>query len=533
VGLEGADLLWIATVESGVRPELGILRPPQAGYHRADGTFLYGRVALRTQSDADGRFALHGLACGEGELWLRHEGLAVLRVPLTIRPWAQNVSLTLEPGASLAGTVRDMYGEPVAGALVERGRTAEPDHDRVWSDELGRFRFEHVPPGACTLFAFREGVGSTTRERIVPASGELTWNLRFEERFVGGRIVDEEGHGLAGWTARVGLDELDRLASAGRHPPAEADAQGYFLLSGCPDGPFHVNIDAGDALRVIRSIPDVRAGTELEVVIPRSAHPSAVLRGRVQDRTLGDVPARLAAVRLWEDPELIAVARHSVPGRVQQPGGAFELGPLPAGRYMLMLDAPGRALQWSGPFELAPEETTDLGTIWLEEPGRFRVASFPGTRDDYDQFLIQAGTEPEMIVHVGDGSFAEDVVLPPGPYSLVLSGYGYQGSYRFRVRSGELTVLDLDRPTVRRRLELVWPSDPAVERARVLVFESGGTQPVAGWLQLRGESTTTEISLAVGDYTLEVRTNTGTVRHIPVAAHADEPVRGYVVELDG
>ena len=98
----------------------------------------------------------------------------------------------------------------------------------------------------------------------------------------------------------------------------------------------------------------------------------------------------------------------------------------------------------------------DLETIWMEEPGRFRVARLAGKREDYEHFLIHGKGDPSFFVHLGDGSFREDVILSPGEYSLTLSGFGYQGSQDFQVRPGELSLLELEQdplPSVRRAAE--------------------------------------------------------------------------------
>ena len=79
-------------------------------------------------TDAEGAFAVDAVdfASAERELRIDAPGYVALRVPLSAneRPGDVELRIVLEPGAPVAGTVRDQQGDPVAGARIEYCRDA-------------------------------------------------------------------------------------------------------------------------------------------------------------------------------------------------------------------------------------------------------------------------------------------------------------------------------------------------------------------------------------------------------------------------
>ena len=139
-----------------------------------DGTpFAGARIGLlasresTTETDADGRFHIHGTPVGDRVLTLVGTDGSVLGLAsVTLRADSLvTADVTMERGATLSGAVRDaISGAPIPAASVELRRPEAHVQNAMQgglgfatSDGEGRFRFDHVPSARCRLLTFAAG----------------------------------------------------------------------------------------------------------------------------------------------------------------------------------------------------------------------------------------------------------------------------------------------------------------------------------------------------------------------------------------
>lgn len=206
-------------------------------------------VAFATTND-DGAFVLDHLDRGSYELAAQAESLAPV-IERDVRGGARGVTLVMDPGALLAGTVADGADHPVGAftLLVFRRMGAESELvvARSFVDPRGHFE-ARVPPGDYELIAAASGwapstpVTATATPGTGPASLRLTVTAGATLR---GRVVAaDDGSGLH--LARVMREARGGGASA---QPANAGTvtreDGSFELTGIPPGPLSITVGAG------------------------------------------------------------------------------------------------------------------------------------------------------------------------------------------------------------------------------------------------------------------------------------------------
>ena len=124
--------------------------------------------------------------------------------------------LFAQVSGSVAGTVRDVTGAPVAGARVEL--TVGTDTRTVGTDGDGRYRFDAVPAGAHRLVAMHVGLAPATAEATVteaPQSIDLTLGS-----VVAAESVSVSGVAVVGATLDSPSAAASRLGLTARETPA-------------------------------------------------------------------------------------------------------------------------------------------------------------------------------------------------------------------------------------------------------------------------------------------------------------------------
>lgn len=287
----------------------------------ADGRTVASPPGELARSDADGAFSAGWLAPGEHVLHVYRRGYAPHRRALQIADREpQAVTVVLQPGATLAGTVRDGAGEPVAGAYVEVQQLEVPQQAMCTTGPDGAFRFADLPPGDLDVVV-THARHSRQAHRITVAGTEAhAWDCVLTAAgVVRGRLLDAEGKPLGGWFV-----QRPRSARFGR-----TDDDGRFTCAGCAPRGNVLLVRPRSGLEPVRArFADVAAGPDEQTfVVPAGSGPSAHLRGRC----LGPDGAPLPGVVMHLHQELL----HVHDGTRSRGDGTFDVGPLPPGSYRL------------------------------------------------------------------------------------------------------------------------------------------------------------------------------------------------------
>lgn len=188
-----------------------------------------------SRTDADGRFELSELPAGPASLlasgagWVGSmvvadaDGLSLISRGALQPAGTTNVTLTVEPAASLAGSVSDERGQPVRGALV-RAAPCSPngwhDYNGVWenvpqaravSADDGSFTLQGLLPGAA--HALVASLSRRDHVRVLLKAEDLLagrpQRLILPERRVLRLDVRDEATGVAVPEAYCVLDQVD------------------------------------------------------------------------------------------------------------------------------------------------------------------------------------------------------------------------------------------------------------------------------------------------------------------------------------
>jgi len=219
-----------------------------------------GRVGVRTlawtRSDGDGSFRLAAPA-----------GSAVFAGAPGMEPAAAGAAgpllvARLAPASRVEGRVVDASGLPIGGARVrilwispQPGGYVPYVADRT-SDAAGRYAFGAVPPGdrlllvdgggwvSVDLVASGDVAESKLRIRV-PAEGVLRRDLVVRSgATLSGRVVDEEGKGIAGASVSAGRVPSPSSTAPWADESAVTDGDGSFRLrSLIPGAPFDVYVE--------------------------------------------------------------------------------------------------------------------------------------------------------------------------------------------------------------------------------------------------------------------------------------------------
>ncbi|MCR9244762.1 MAG: sigma-70 family RNA polymerase sigma factor [bacterium] len=271
------------------------------------------------RSGEDGKFTAEWLGTGDYDLFVYAPGYAPHRQKIEVRVDSRAaVEVQLARGATLVGVVRDEDGQPAAGAQVRLPQLKSPQRMWVRVPDDGSYRFEDVPQGSLVVEVFHKGY-SRVRETVdVGGVGHHELDVELKPGgTITGRLVDANDQPIVGWS----------ISRRGGGRYARSDAEGRFRLADCkPEGnrlyireaygyvPYRLvlpNVPASAAERVIR------VGAETEA--------TARVTGQCVDQS--GVP--LAGVRIQLVQEGSVVHQATMTGD----DGAFEVGPLPPGRY--------------------------------------------------------------------------------------------------------------------------------------------------------------------------------------------------------
>jgi uncharacterized GH25 family protein len=141
-----------------------------------------GDASHEVATEGDGSFSIMPLAAGSWTLEVTAPGyvpaapqtvsVAAAREPGQVT--ARDVRIQLERGATVAGTVRDVNGQRVAGATVRAGRI------EARSDVEGKFRLSDVPTGRTQITAELDAARGSAIVPLRPGDEVLTLEITIE-----------------------------------------------------------------------------------------------------------------------------------------------------------------------------------------------------------------------------------------------------------------------------------------------------------------------------------------------------------------
>lgn len=435
------------------------------------------------RTDMEGRFRFRDPGPGAASVLACQDGFAANCADLG--PEVTAVNLTMEPGRSLRGLVRDRGGEPLAGIRIWLSAIDQRSNEPVGalqmrtsrSDSTGAFVFENVPTGRVQLQAF----GSGASARGVPfyptlvASAEVTLGDGEDPEavltvvrgsFLSGRLVDAAGRPVPKHNVVAVPMAGTAIERSFRQRGAETGVDGSFSIDGLADGedyslgvyaPRGPNRDqAAFPLAVGRGRP---GGEAVNLRLPERA-PSRALLVRV----LGPDghPVRGASV------ELRNLAMQLPRATTVGVDGCARFGPLISGEYWLAVGDPSYGTRVVAVSVGNDPEDLDLGTITLEPPTQLivqvhdlrglghrglRVVARTLVGDKY----VAAATDEVGLARLGP--------MPPGEIDVLVVGPGTQPlRRRVTARSGEerIEIRSEAAPTMRVRFQYSPADNPFV-----------------------------------------------------------------------
>jgi RNA polymerase sigma factor (sigma-70 family) len=427
------------------------------GLHRGE----LGGEAWRTESDADGAFALADIAGGP-RVYLEVTALGFEAVQLELPPaGARELVVRLSRGHTelvIRGVVLDPRGSPLPGAHVSAGdEIATSDADGRFVVELFELPDSRVPDA---LAAWREEQRAARSELIALAAGhgparmplsevsldeEVTLRLEPRAETIAGRVVDPAGEPVAGavvWptdptkfgrehqSLSEGTDVAwnkwveDELAGGYGKLGATSDAKGAFELGALLPRAYSLRVFRPETGDLAGPFTVTAGGRGVELVLARE-EPRALVAGRV--RSAGGVPLAGVEVEVRRISEATDV-------RLQAPFLA---------RRKVVTDAEGR-------FTLG--ETALAGTALVLQDPRFfvREERLDAHPDPSALELVEAVLCELQVDLAGDPTLADAlrVLDADGRELETMEGFGNAWSMGTEARfSGGLSPLLLVRET--------------------------------------------------------------------------------------
>ncbi|MHC5032910.1 MAG: carboxypeptidase regulatory-like domain-containing protein [Planctomycetota bacterium] len=274
-----------------------------------------GRFWGDGRTDAEGRFAIHGLANGRYRLQCRKPGF-VAHAP-TAPTDGEPVRVVLRAAASLRGRVV-ADGRPVAGAVVDAQAGDATGFARTRAD--GRFVLDALPPEAKVDLVVRHDAYREAAVRGADPQKEQTVELESGVR-IGGTVVLPDGTPVPGAYVEV-------LAGAGAARTVVCDARGTFRAGGLPEGELKVRVlESGQGLLRTQAAPATAGDERMRLVVERGES----ITGRVLLAD-GRPAAEVRIVARRRDGSVAASAW------IDRAGQGFALRGLATGAYDLRAD---------------------------------------------------------------------------------------------------------------------------------------------------------------------------------------------------
>jgi protocatechuate 3,4-dioxygenase beta subunit len=443
-----------------------------------------GRGGRSQSTDEQGRFALQGITSGEHTVhaqapgWKATESAAIT---LGEEQDVTDVTVTLETGERIAGSVRWPDQSPAVGAAVQlsqtygqRGYRWRNTIDTQVSGEDGSFAFSGLSDGAYSLEVsahkesgpHAESAGTESEKtQSTPshqahmdpvAAGAEDLVLELQETLgVAGRVVDDLGQPLPAFQVSASVSAEGETAVQNDRSSSQAfeAADGHFALSGLYPGQWKLTASAaGHHMAdegVLVVVPQVEPAVEIRLAR------SASLSGIVQDP--GGSPVAGAKVgpaqETSEQARLFGMQRNEEGLVVTDSSGRFTLEDLAAGVFVVEATAKNWAVSEPVTVDLVPGAAVEGLVVELRNGGTIVGDAFDesgepfvgrqvtlgmafmamGMGGDPGQTTDSAGHF--VFVHVDPGRYAVTLAPPQDAMLKLMNGMNNDG--------GEAAMIDL------------------------------------------------------------------------------------------
>jgi hypothetical protein len=241
------------------------------------GVELMGRTGLRNSLEAgavatraDGTFTLPHVETTPLGLFAQHD--AYRWTERTLGAKEDNVTVLMDPGAVVTGSVTDAAGKPMGQAMIAaRGEKTELSAVA----EQGRFRFAGVPPGRLTFAVLSRGSERFNPQTIdVPESGEV--KVDFQAASGGVRLllsVPDEMYPLLFAGEVAAPTKMEEFAAMSITTIRSERGEGGWAFSALSPGPHTLLLlNRGTdhaSLQVARQVLQVGTDPEQRVTVPK------------------------------------------------------------------------------------------------------------------------------------------------------------------------------------------------------------------------------------------------------------------------
>jgi hypothetical protein len=372
-------------------------------------------------SGEDGRFELRGLRAGEYTLEARHpEGcMAGKMITLEVEEGGNidGLELALARGVSRGFRVIDAAsGAGIAGAEVVIEIPYEEDlpgvERRGRTDGEGQCRISGLRPGRCDVTA---SARDYPRNRFPveitgsPGGGE-TIGLRLEKgASISGRVLDPDGHAIAGAEVRIGAPK-DPPEPAPEHLPEEpllSGGAGRYAIEGLPAyGLYILSVSADGYLPASAEEIAVKLGEvrEMDFTLPRGA--------TVSGRVLDSRGAPILGAEVWA----IRASRATIDA-----SGRYEIRGLRGGTGEIIASCRDRIGPPARKIDLRDGETVEGFDFVFPDGGTLEgvVLDEAGEPVRSAEIEIEGRTGEVRLVSDAEGAFSLRGV-PSGNYSLAV-----------------------------------------------------------------------------------------------------------------
>jgi hypothetical protein len=438
--------------------------PEQAGI---PGTPFARREAT---CDAAGRVAFADLWPGPAKLYLRAPEHLAHGEPLELAGGIETVHrVQLRLGATLEGTVRDAAGAPIGAATVGTRWLVSTKSARD-----GSYRLSGLDPEQPSIGVTHPQFEETSTTLELRAGATARWDPVLQPRpEILGRLLDGEDRPVAGCR----LAAFDATAT-------DFQSAGAALTD--PDGRFRMHLATRSPVDLhamfLRGCPLPRVPEGGRGVIPGG--PEVTLRLTDDVRGTSWIHGRVAAPPKAAGAK-VAVQLHQLGVHptgwrtsvdwTDAPTRSFQLGPLPAGEYRILLAATGPRIaeQEAIRFSLGTGERRDLGELRFQPTAELalRIEPLHGVAPDSISVSARANDgsgrlEQWQLETAGRSQLA----LLPGTYELTIFGEGFVWQRRsIELQSGRPLELTIRlEPAVRRKLYFELPPGESECRYEIL-----------------------------------------------------------------